>query len=74
VCDEPATEPHHVVHRSRGGSDKDENVTGTGNFCHRPGIHEGRLEVTGTAGNLTWTIGRDPIMVVRGREKKNLKN
>jgi hypothetical protein len=57
-----------------GGSDKDENVTGTGNFCHRPGIHEGRLGVTGTAGNLTWTIGRDPIMVVRGREKKNLEN
>jgi hypothetical protein len=74
VCEEPATEPHHVVRRSRGGSDKDENVTGTGNFCHRPGIHEGRLRVTGTAGNLTWTIGRDPIMVVRGREKKNLKN
>jgi hypothetical protein len=74
VCDEPATEPHHVVFRSRGGSDEDENVTGTGNFCHRHGIHEGRLGVTGTAGNLTWTIGRDPIMVVRGREKKNLEN
>jgi hypothetical protein len=63
-----------MVFRSRGGSDEDENVIGTGHACHRPGIHEGRLRVTGTAGDLTWTIGRTPIMVVRGREKVNLGN
>lgn len=73
TCDEPASEPHHVVFRSRGGSDKDENVAGTGRFCHRPGIHTGRLRVTGTADHQTWVIGRDPIMIVRGREKQNLK-
>jgi hypothetical protein len=74
TCDEAATEPHHIEWRSQGGSDEDENVTGQGNQCHRPGIHEGRLQVTGTADDLTWVIGRDPIMIVRGREKKNLKN
>jgi hypothetical protein len=72
VCDEVASEPHHVHYRSRGGSDEDENVIGIGHACHRPGVHENRLRVTGPAGDLTWTIGRDPIMVVRGRDKENL--
>jgi len=33
------------------------------------GIHTGRIRVTGKAPDgLTWTIGRKPILVVRGRE------
>mgnify|MGYP007032564569 FL=1 len=74
MCDEPGREPHHVELRSRGGSDGDENVISTGHACHRPGIHGGRLGVTGPADDLTWTIGTDPVAVVRGRVKKNLKN
>ena len=74
MCDEPGREPHHVELRSRGGSDGDENVIATGHACHRPGIHGGRLGVTGPADDLTWTIGTDPVAVVRGRVKKNLKN
>jgi hypothetical protein len=74
TCDEPAGEPHHIKWRSKGGSDEDENVTAQGHQCHRPGVHEGRLQVTGTADNLTYVLGRDPIMIVRGRKKKNLKN
>jgi hypothetical protein len=35
------------------------------------GIHTGRIRVTGRAPDgLTWTIGRKPVLVVRGREKE----
>jgi hypothetical protein len=74
TCDERGSEPHHVQWRSRQGSDEDENVIALGHQCHRPGVHEGRLHVSGTADDLTWVLGRDPIMIVRGREKENLKH
>jgi hypothetical protein len=54
--------------------DSSAHLIGLGHACHRPGIHEGRLRVTGKAGDLTWTIGRDPIMIVDGREKVNLRD
>ena len=38
---------------------------------HIDGIHTGRIRVTGRAPDeLTWYIGREPILVVRGREKE----
>lgn len=47
------------------------NLTSPCPWCHLDGVHLGRIRVTGEApGELVWTIGRTPIMEVRGREKR----
>ena len=62
---------HHIVFRAHGGGDEAENVTSPCADDHLFGVHEGTIRVTGEAPyGLTWQIGRDPVMVVRGRERE----
>jgi hypothetical protein len=65
---------HHLVFRSKGGGDEDENVTGGPcPFCHLMGVHAlGSIRIEPPATNMTWTFGRKPFMEVKGREKRLL--
>ncbi len=65
-------EDHHLRWRSRGGGDEDENNAAACDFCHRPGVHEGRLRVFPPASRARWLIGRKPLLEVIGREKREL--
>ena len=49
-----------------GGSDADENVIALCTWCHLEGVHGGRIEVTGRAGELSWDLGG---LRVEGRER-----
>ena len=69
VCERHDVTPHHVVFKQHGGGDELANMTSACAFCHLEGIHRGRLRVDGTASRRRWVIGRDPVLVVRGREK-----
>jgi 5-methylcytosine-specific restriction endonuclease McrA len=40
---------HHVVFRSAGGSDEDENLTTLCAFHHQRGVHTGAIHVSGSA-------------------------
>ena len=46
---------HHVVHREHGGSHEADNVALTCSAHHRA-LHEGKLQITGSAPNLTITL------------------
>ncbi len=73
VCTRPsAPGSHHVRYRSHGGGDEPSNLTSPCERCHLDGEHGGRLRITGQAPDLTWCIGRTPIMEVRGRERRVL--
>lgn len=69
VCTRRDVTPHHLVFRSRGGGDEDENAASLCAWCHLEGIHQGRLRASPPATRITWVVGRDPIMVVDGRER-----
>lgn len=54
-CSHLATDAHHVLYRSRGGGDEQENQIALCEFHHLRCIHAGRLTVTGLAPDgLTW--------------------
>ncbi|MCK6546365.1 HNH endonuclease [Myxococcota bacterium] len=72
VCERHDMTAHHVHFRAHGGGDALDNLTSGCAFCHLEGIHKKRLKAEGKAPRLTWTIGRDPILRVRGREKVEL--
>jgi len=69
VCGKRWVEDHHVVYLSHGGSNDLSNRTSLCPWCHHHGIHEGRLRAEPPAPNLTWHIGRDPILRVAGRTR-----
>jgi HNH endonuclease len=51
-------EAHHIIFRSRRGSDDPENLITLCHAHHRQGIHENRLKVSGQAPwNLKWRMG-----------------
>jgi hypothetical protein len=57
-CSRAACHLHHLVYRSRGGSDDPRNLVGLCAVHHLHGIHLGYLEVTGVAGErLHWKLG-----------------
>ncbi len=57
-CSRAAVHCHHIVFRSRGGTDDVTNLLGLCPTHHLHGIHLGYLEVTGRAGErLRWKLG-----------------
>ena len=69
VCTRHDITPHHLVFRSAGGDDTDENVTSLCVWCHLDGVHGGRLAVTPPASAMMWHVGRAPHTVVEGRRR-----
>jgi len=65
---------HHIRYRSHGGGEEGDNLTAPCGPCHLLGIHGGVMSVKGTAPDgLRWVIGRRPLMVVEGREKREVR-
>lgn len=57
-CSRRAVHSHHIVSRSRGGSDAPWNLVGLCALHHLHGVHGGYLRVSGRAPEgLTWEIG-----------------
>jgi len=71
VCPRRDVTPHHLVFRSAGGSDEDENVGSVCCWCHLQGIHGGRIRARGPARCIRWELGArgSPCVVVQGRER-----
>jgi 5-methylcytosine-specific restriction endonuclease McrA len=67
VCTRRDVTPHHLVFRSHGGSDDDENVASLCVWCHLHGVHEGRIVAEPPASNIHWRIGRSGTLRVDGR-------
>jgi hypothetical protein len=60
-CSHRATHAHHIVPRSRGGSDDPSNLVALCTFHHLVGVHGGFLAVTGQAPDgLRWQLLRGP--------------
>ncbi|ABS28620.1 HNH endonuclease [Anaeromyxobacter sp. Fw109-5] len=56
-CSRAAVHAHHVVYRSRGGSDDPANLTSLCAVHHLRGVHRGYLRVRGQAPDrLSWTV------------------
>jgi hypothetical protein len=70
VCFSRNQTPHHIVFRSQGGDDDPENLTAPCACCHLEGIHGGSIQVSGPASEIRWQLGREPIVEVRGRERR----
>ena len=45
------------------------NLVSLCSVCHLDGVHLGRLKVVGSAPELTWVLGRTPVLRVDGRER-----
>jgi len=57
-CSKAADQVHHVVFRSHGGGDEEENLTCLCAAHHLRGVHEGYVRVQGAAPNgLAWELG-----------------
>jgi hypothetical protein len=67
VCTRRDVTPHHLVYRSRGGGDEEENVASLCVWCHLHGVHEGRIVAEPPASNVRWRIGRSGTLSVDGR-------
>ena len=72
TCRRRDVTPHHLVYRSRGGGDEEENLTSLCVWCHLEGVHGGRIVARPPAPNVTWWLGREPILAVHGRTKSQL--
>ena len=69
VCCRRTVQPHHLLKRSQGGGNEDENLTALCCDCHLEGVHQGRIAVEPPASRMLWSIGRDGGLVVLGRKK-----
>src|SRR3982751_360659 len=58
VCSRRDVTPHHLLFRSAGGDDSDENLATLCVCCHLEGVHGGRLTVEPPASAMQWRIGR----------------
>jgi hypothetical protein len=70
VCTRRDVTPHHLVFRSAGGDDSDENVASLCVWCHLEGVHGGVLRVEPPASAMQWRIGRRGHTVVTGRRRQ----
>jgi hypothetical protein len=67
-CSRPAVHAHHVLFRSRGGSDEPANLVSLCAPHHLHGVHRGFIRVYGRAPDgLTWElgcrVGREPLVL-----------
>ena len=69
VCSNRDLTPHHLRFRSRGGGDEDANVLGLCVRCHLELVHQGRLAAAPPAEHVRWVLGRQPLLVIDGRER-----
>jgi hypothetical protein len=69
VCRRRDVTPHHLVFRSHGGGDEDENVASLCSWCHLRGVHEGRIAAEPPASRIRWRIGRSGTLRVEGRTR-----
>jgi hypothetical protein len=69
VCSRRDLTPHHLIFRSAGGEDSDENVASLCVWCHLEGVHGGRLRVAPPASAMQWHIGRRAHTLVQGRKR-----
>ena len=69
VCTRRDVTPHHLRFRAAGGGDEIENLTTLCVWCHLRGVHSGRLSAAPPASHIRWTIGRNAIIEVEGRER-----
>jgi hypothetical protein len=67
VCTRRDVTPHHLLFRSRGGGDEDENLATLCVWCHLRGVHEGRIAAEPPASRIQWRIGRSATLRVEGR-------
>jgi len=58
VCSRTDVTPHHIVFRSRGGGEEDDNLTSLCVICHLEILHGGRMTAEPPASRVRWTIGR----------------
>ena len=59
-CSRAAVHAHHVVWRSRGGTDEPENLVSLCAAHHLHGVHAGYVRVSGQAPDrLTWELGEE---------------
>jgi len=58
VCSRTDVTPHHIVFRSRGGGEEDDNLTSLCVICHLEVLHGGRMTAEPPASRVRWTIGR----------------
>lgn len=72
VCTMLTLTLHHLKFRGAGGGDEDENLMTGCPFCHLFGVHEGRIQVAPPASQMTWLLGRDPVLKIEGRNKTEL--
>ena len=70
VCTRRDVTPHHLVFRSHGGGDEDENVASLCAWCHLEGVHRGGIGAEPPASHIRWRIGRSGTLRVEGRARK----
>jgi len=71
VCDNRDLTPHHLLFRSHGGADGDDNVVGLCVTCHLTLLHSCRLSAEPPADDIRWSVGRDAFLTVRGRRREH---
>jgi hypothetical protein len=72
-CTRPAEQLHHVIFRSRGGTDDVWNQIPLCRRHHLGGVHDGYLEVTGRAGErLTWKPAIGEVWITEGDDDVKL--
>ncbi|TNF32980.1 MAG: DUF222 domain-containing protein [Deltaproteobacteria bacterium] len=69
VCDNRDLTPHHLLFRSHGGGDEDENVLGLCVACHLELVHSYLITATPPADDVRWELGRDALITVHGRRR-----
>ena len=70
LCNRRDVTPHHLIFRSRGGGEEDENIISLCFWCHLFGVHLGLILAEPPASDVHWELGLDPILIVDGRIKK----
>ncbi len=69
TCTRTDLTPHHVVFRSKGGGNEEENLAALCVWCHLEGVHGGKIAIRGAVPALEWEIGKRAVVVVRGRDR-----